>query len=221
MPMHVMLYIPDLLRIGSAVIEKFNKTEQIFPLAFNDDTLVTSVTTVTPTIGSEYKVMSWAVSYGLSDSQIKNLQPYVINIAKSVFDSKVSEYTTSYASPYTLPKYLQGSAMKCNYSDFLIEGTIFNELFTFLQANSSNIFTGLLQAITDKKAENNTYDPEVYIIPIQAVPDTNLNKSWISEMPSLTEGWAPCDSVLHNGFDTNLVGSVLEMPETGGGEIEM
>lgn len=219
MPMHVMLYIPDLLQTGNMVVG-FNKTEQIFPLAFNENTLVTSVTTITPTIESEYKVMSWAVSYGLSDSQIKNLQPYIINIAKSVFDNKVSEYTTSYASPHTLPKYLQGSAMKCKYSDFLTEGTIFNELFTFLQENPSDIFTGLQTAIANKLVENNSYNPDIYIISMQAVPDTNLSKSWISEMPEFTEGWAPCDSVLHNGFDTNLVGSVLEMPEIGDGEIQ-
>ena len=110
--------------------------------------------------------------------------------------------------------------MKCRYSDFLKE-ELLNKLFTFLQENPSNIFTGLQQAIADKLAENNTYDPEVYIIPIQAVPDTNLSKSWISEMPELTEGWAPCDSVLHNGFNTNIVGSIYEMPEIGGGEVEM
>jgi hypothetical protein len=165
--------------------------------------------------------MSWAVSYGLTDSQIKHLQPYIINIAKSVFDGKVSEYTTNYASSHRLPKYLQGSAMKCKYSDLLAEGTIFNKLFTFLQENPSNIFTGLQQAIAGKLAANDSYDPDVYIIPIQAIPDNNLSKSWISNVPELIEGWAPCDSVLHNGFNTNLVGSIYEMPEIGGGEVEM
>lgn len=221
-PMHVIMYIPGLLQTGMLDIVEFNKTEQIYPLTFNaNDELIESVTTTTNDLGTETKYMSWAVSYGLTDSQIKDLQPYIINIAKSIFDSKVSEYTTNYTSPHQLPKYLQGSAMKCKYSDFLTEDTIFNKLFTFLQENPSNIFTGLQQAITDKLTENNTYDPDVYIIPIQAVPDPNLSKSWISEMPELTEGWAPCDSVLHNGFNTNQVGSIYEKPEIGGGEAEM
>lgn len=221
-PMHLMLYIPDLLQTKMMSIGQFNKTEQIYPLTFNDnDELIESVTTTTNTLGNETKYMSWAVSYGLTDSQIKHLQPYIINIAKSVFGSKVSEYTTNYASPHLLPKYLQGSAMKCKYSDFSTGGTIFNKLFTFLQENPSNIFTGLQQAIADKLAENDTYDPDVYIIPIQAVPDTNLSKSWISEMPELAEGWAPCDSVLHNGFNTNQVGSFVVKLEIGDGEVEM
>jgi hypothetical protein len=219
-PMHVMLYIPDLLQTNMAV--PFNRSEQIYPLTFNDnDELIESVTTTTNALGVESKSMSWAVSYGLTDSQIKHLQPYIINIAKSVFDGKVSEYTTNYASSHLLPKYLQGSAMKCKYSDFLTGDTIFNKLFTFLQNNPSNIFTGLQQAIADKLAENDAYDPDVYIIPIQAVPDTKLSKSWISEMPELIEGWTPCDSVLHNGFNTNLVGSIYEMPGIGGGGVEM
>lgn len=220
-PMHIMLYIPDLLKTGMVAATQFNKTEQIHPLRFNNNTLVTSVTTITPNAGMEYKVMSWAVSYGLTDSQIKDLQPYIINIAKSIFDSKVSEYTTSYASPYTLPKYLQGSAMKCKYSDFLTEDTIFNKLFTFLQENPSNIFTGLQQAIADKLAGNNIDDLDVYIIPIQAVPDTSLDKSWISEMPELTEGWAPLDSALHNGFNTNQVGIIQIAKDLGGGDMEL
>lgn len=216
-PMHVMLYIPDLIRTTGMAIS-FTKTEQIYPLTFkNNDELIESVTT--SNVGSTTtKSMSWAVSYGLTDSQIKDLQPYIINIAKSIFDSKVSEYPTNYASPHKLPKYLQGSAMKCKYSDFLKE-ELLNKLFTFLQENPSNIFTGLQQAIADKLAENNTYDPEVYIIPIQAVPDTNLGKSWISEMPELTEGWAPCDSILHNGFNTNLVGTILNPKDIG--DVEM
>lgn len=221
-PLHVMMYIPDLLRTTGMAVIQFNRSEQVHPLTFNaEDDLVESVTTTTSAAGIETKSMSWAVSYGLTDSQIKHLQPYIINIAKSIFDSKVSEQTTNYASTHRLPKYLQGSAMKCKYSDFLKENTILNKLFTFLQENPSNIFTGLQQAIAGKLAESNTYDPDVYIIPIQAVPDTNLGKSWISEMPELTEGWAPCDSVLHNGFNTNLVGTIYEMPEIGGGEVEM
>ena len=220
-PLHVMMYIPDLLQTGMMSI-RFDRAEQIHPLTFDaDGKLIESVTTATHNAGIETKYMSWAVSYGLTDSQIKDLQPYIVNIAKSVFDSKVSEYTANYASAYRLPKYLQGSAMKCKYSDFLKENTILNKLFTFLQENPSNIFTGLQQAIAGKLAENNTYDPDVYIIPIQAVPDTNLGKSWISEMPELTEGWAPCDSVLHNGFNTNLVGTIYATPEIGGGEVEM
>lgn len=219
-PLHVMMYIPDLLQTDMMAIQ-FNRSEQVHPLTFNaEDDLVESVTTTTSAAGIETKSMSWAVSYGLTDSQIKHLQPYIINIAKSIFDSKVSEQTTNYASAHRLPKYLQGSAMKCRYSDFLKE-ELLNKLFTFLQENPSNIFTGLQQAIADKLAENNTYDPEVYIIPIQAVPDTNLSKSWISEMPKLTEGWAPCDSVLHNGFNTNQVGNIYEMPEIGGGDMQM
>ena len=220
-PLHVMMYIPDLLKTGMMSVG-FSRSEQIYPLTFDaNDKLIESVTTMTNALGNTTKSMSWAVSYGLTDSQVKDLQPYIINIAKSVFDSKVSEYTTNYASPHKLPKYLQGSAMRCKYSDFLTEGTIFNKLFAFLQKNPSNIFTGLQQAITDKIAERDTYDPDVYIIPIQAVPDTYLGKSWISEMPELTEGWTPCDSVLHNGFNTNLVGSIYEIPEIGGGEMEM
>ena len=220
-PMHVMLYIPDLLQTNTAVIP-FHRSEQICPLTFNDnDELIESVTTATNTLGVETKQMSWTVSYGLTDSQIKHLQPYIINIAKSVFDGKVSEYTTNYAFPHRLPKYLQGSAMKCKYSDLLTEGTIFNKLFTFLQENPSNIFTGLQQAIAAKLAANDSYDPDVYIIPIQATPDNNLSKSWISGMPELIEGWAPCDSVLHNGFNTNLVGSISEILEIGEGEVEM
>lgn len=219
-PLHVMMYIPNLLQTDMIAIQ-FNRSEQVHPLTFNaEDDLVESVTTTTSAAGIETKSMSWAVSYGLTDSQIKHLQPYIINIAKSIFDSKVSEQTTNYASAHRLPKYLQGSAMKCRYSDFLKE-ELLNKLFTFLQENPSNIFTGLQQAIADKLAENNTYDPEVYIIPIQAVPDTNLSKSWISEMPELTEGWAPCDSVLHNGFNTNQVGNIYEMPEIGGGDMQM
>ena len=221
-PMHLMLYIPDLLQTEMMAIGQFNKTEQIYPLTFNDDDeLIESVTTTTNTLGTETKYMSWAVSYGLTDSQIKRLQPYIINIAKSVFDSKVSEYTTNYASPHLLPKYLQGSAMKCKYSDFLTEDTIFNKLFTFLQENPSNIFTGLQQAIADKLSENNTSDLDVYIIPIQAVPDTNLDKSWISEMPELTEGWAPLDSALHNGFNTNQVGIIQIPKDFGGSDMEL
>ena len=111
--------------------------------------------------------------------------------------------------------------MKCKYSDLLTEGTILNELFTFLQNNPSSIFTGLIEEISTKQTTTPEYNPEVYIIPIQAIPDTNLSESWISEMPELTEGWAPCNSVLHNGFDTNLVGNVLDKSEIGGGEIEM
>ena len=223
-PMHVMLYIPDLLQIDSLLINnKFNRSAQIYPLTVKDDKLVTSVTTIGSSSPGEVpsKVMSWAVSYGLTDSQIKALQPYIINVAKSIFDSKVSEYTTAYASPYTLPKYLQGSAMKCQYSDFSKEETILNQLFTFLKNNSSAIFNGLQQAIDDKLSENADYNPEVYIIPIQAVPDANLNKSWTAEMPESNEGWAPCDSVLHNGFNTNQVGNIYEMPEIGGGDTQI
>jgi hypothetical protein len=212
-PMHVMLYIPDLVSIGSS---QFNKTAQIYPLTFNEDELVKSVTTISSSFGEPMKiVMSWAVSYGLTDPQIKELQPYIINVAKSIFDSKVSEYTTAYASPYTLPKYLQGSAMMCKYSDFLKEGTILNKLFTFLQENPSDIFTGLQQAIDKKLLENADYNPDVYIIPIQAVPDASLNKSWATEIPTSIEGWAPCDSVLHSGFNTNQVGNISETSTMG------
>ena len=220
-PMHIMLYIPDLLQTGTLVAGQFNKTEQIQPLTFNDGELVESVTTTTNTLGQEQKIMSWAVSYGLTDSQIKNLQPYIINIAKSIFDNKVQEFTTSYSSPYSLPKYLQGSAMKCQYSDLLEEDTILNKLFTYLQSNSSNIFSGLLDAITDKLNEDATYNPDIYIIPIQAVPGSGFDKSWASEMSELNEGWAPNASVLHNGFDTNQMGTISVTPEIGEGELEM
>lgn len=219
-PMHVMIYIPDLLQTDLMSVQ-FDRSTQIQPLAFNEDQLVESLTTTTNALGKEEKYMSWAVSYGLTDLQIKQLQPYIINIAKSIFDNKVTEYTTNYASTYQMPKYLQGSAMKCKYSNFLEGGTIFNKLFTYLQENPSNIFTGLQQAIADKLSENADYNPDVYIIPIQAVDDSNLSKSWISEMPELPEGWAPCDSVLHNGFNTNQVGNIYEIPEIGGGDTEM
>jgi len=111
--------------------------------------------------------------------------------------------------------------MKCQYSDLLEEDTILNKLFTYLQSNSSNIFSGLLDAITDKLNEDATYNPDIYIIPIQAVPGSGFDKSWASEMSELNEGWAPNASVLHNGFDTNQMGTISVTPEIGEGELEM
>jgi hypothetical protein len=55
MPMHVMLYIPDLLQTNMVVIP-FNRSEQIYPLTFNDnDELIESVTTTTNALGVEEK----------------------------------------------------------------------------------------------------------------------------------------------------------------------
>lgn len=213
-PMHIMFYIPDLLTSDPQAII-FNRTDQINPLSFNDRTLIESVTN---------KKMSWAVSYGLNDSQIKNLQPYIINISKSIFDSKITEYVTDdYPSEYTLPKYLQGSAMKCKYSDFQTADTILNQLFIYLQKNPSAIFNGVQNAIADKMSSTSGYDPDVYIIPIQPICDneSKLHKSWVCEMPEGTQGWAPLDSALHNGFNTNQVGVIQIPKDLSGGDMEM
>jgi hypothetical protein len=161
MPMHILMYVPSILLTGNQFpTQILERGMQIRPIEFKDDNLVTTVTT----IASEYTqsaVMSWDVLYGLADDQIKHLQPYIINIAKSIFGEQPKEYTNlSYPSKYALEGYLQGGALVCKYSDLLEEGTILNELYQQLCNNPSDIFNGIKQAV----GEN--YNVNVYLIPI-------------------------------------------------------
>ena len=219
-PMHILMYIPDLITVNANVIQR---SAQVQPLTFINNELVEQVTTIThPSLGTIEKHMSWTVSYGLTDTQIKHLQPYIINIAKSIFDIQPIECeNTNYAKPHSLPKYLQGAAMKCSYTDLITPGSIMYDLFEQLKDNASAIFNGLQRAIAEKLDVNEDYNPTVYLIPIQAISDENLCKSWTSELSDLTEGWAPCSSVLHNGFNTNQIGNILNMLDIGDGEIEI